>query len=77
MKLFSLPPSLPQSLIPSRFPADGRPEDYRSMALHYENSMNYVLAGKFHHLSGDSTKVRQSIDGTLPTARDAPKSVSV
>ncbi|XP_043247202.1 WD repeat-containing protein 19-like isoform X3 [Amphibalanus amphitrite] len=35
---------------------DGRPEDYRSMALHYENSMNYFLAGKFHHLSGDSTK---------------------
>ena len=28
------------------------------MALHYENSMNYFLAGKFHHLSGDSTKVR-------------------
>ncbi|XP_037071367.1 LOW QUALITY PROTEIN: WD repeat-containing protein 19-like [Pollicipes pollicipes] len=35
---------------------DGRPEDYRSMALHYENSMNYFLAGKFHHMSGDSTK---------------------
>ena len=36
---------------------DAPPEDYRSLALHFEADRNDFLSGKFHHMSGDNSKV--------------------
>lgn len=36
--------------------AEARPDDYRSLALHFENERNYFLAGKFYHHASDYSK---------------------
>ncbi|XP_076036473.1 intraflagellar transport protein Oseg6 [Oratosquilla oratoria] len=36
--------------------ADANPEDYKSVALHFDNEKNSFLAGKFYHLAGNHTK---------------------
>jgi len=37
--------------------SDATPEDYQSIAVHFEAEKNHFLAGKFYHLSGQYTKV--------------------
>lgn len=36
--------------------AEARPDDYRSLALHFENERNYFLAGKFYYHASDFSK---------------------
>ena len=38
--------------------SDATPEDYKSVALHFDNEKNYYLAGKFYYLSSSHSKVR-------------------
>lgn len=38
--------------------SDATPEDYKSVALHFENERNHFLAGKFYYLAGVYPKVR-------------------
>ena len=38
--------------------SDAIPEDYKSVALHFENERNHFLSGKFYYLAGVYPKVR-------------------
>lgn len=38
--------------------SDATPEDYKSVALHFENERNHFLAGKFYYLAGIYPKAR-------------------
>ena len=37
--------------------ADATPEDYKSVALHFDNERNHFLSGKFYYLAGNYPKV--------------------
>lgn len=36
--------------------SEARPDDFRSLALHFEGEHNNLLAGKYHYLAGDYSK---------------------
>ena len=45
--------------------SDATPEDYQSIAVHFENEKNHYLAGKFFLLSGQYSRVCSTPKGSL------------
>jgi WD repeat-containing protein 19 len=45
-------------ILSSSLETEARPEDYRSLAVHFEGEHNSMLAGKYYYHAGDYSKVR-------------------
>jgi WD repeat-containing protein 19 len=45
-------------ILSSSLEAEVRPDDYRSLAVHFEGEHNNLLAGKYYYHAGDYNKVR-------------------
>ena len=44
---------------------DASPEDYKSLAVHFDGEKNNYLSGKFHYLSGNYSKVGLEISSSV------------
>ena len=44
-------------ILSSSLDAEAKPEDFRSLAVHFEGEHNSLLAGKYYSLAGDHSKV--------------------
>ncbi|XP_049780005.1 WD repeat-containing protein 19 isoform X1 [Schistocerca cancellata] len=63
-------------ILSSSVEIDPRPDDFRSLALHFETEKNSLLAGKYYFHAGDYNKALKHLMKVLKTNSEDPEAIS-